>query len=195
MSKVTDYFSECAHTSFVCFKCGRSFVGKTFENILFCEPCRNLPVLHQEENMKRKYRKVGDSGERRTILSEVENFYVEKDNLRRNTVFFTVDSTLPTVAEMNCSLDCSTFFKKFEALYVEPYSKPIRSKTGPRESYEELYLTEFKEWKEGKQTYRIRGGKLCGITVRKNTNMTKFNNNFSNLLSIEDTHWKIRWKY
>ena len=178
------YFSECARTSFVCFKCERNFVAETFENILFCETCRHLVVLYQEENMRIKYRKVGDSGERRVILPEVENFYVEKDNLRRNTVFSTVDLTLPTFAEMNRSLDGSEFFKKFEALDVQSYAKPIRSKTGPRESYEELCLTEFAEWKERKQTYRLRRGMFCGITVRKNTNMTKFNNNFARVQQV-----------
>ena len=145
MEEVTSYFLEFAPNSFLWFKCHCRFVAKSFEDVLLCESCKNLTVLHQVNNMKRKYRQVGDNGWRKTILPEVENFYEEKDNVPINTIYSIVDSELLTVSEMNLSLNESAFFKKFEVVDGEPYCKPIRSKTGPRESFEELYSTDCEE--------------------------------------------------
>ena len=86
--------------------------------------------------MRRKYRKVGENGERVLIFPEVENFYTERDNLHKNTVFSTVNLALPTIQKMNdSSLNVSDFFNRFESSDFGTYVNPKRSKTPPRERF------------------------------------------------------------
>ena len=160
---------------------------------MFCTQCKRETVSHKEMNMKRKYRKVGAKGTRKAILSKVSNFYEEKDNVRKDLKFLTVNSRLPTVAEMKSSLDQSTFFRKFEAKNVDRYPKPFRSKTAPRERYEELYSTELKDPSKRNKAYQIQRGKLGRFTIYKSMNYDTFDNTFRRLLAeeLEFYHLKV----